>query len=935
MRLDELEIDEASPLELLKRKISPALHMGQYEKATDLMYKVIKRKEAETNGKLRHGLGYYAMEIGRQFKNIDYRALAKYFIDKYPDDAKKLFNESELMELKIVKPDPKDTMGIKRAEMPQIATKDYPEFIDYLKDNGAHFTKDTVSPDSLKAIQGEFSDQGIEKALMKQHIKKPSIVSSDNYIIDGHHRWLAAMNTGQSVDIFRVDKPGKELLQLVKDFPKTTYKDIYNEADEINGSLVDKFLKATGGKYGKRDMCGPACLDFIDWAKQQGIELKRVRGEFVADEVVSAKADFTPEMKKEFMQSGLDWNSAADRKAWIEQSKYAEEWKRVPHYWTVDKDGNIHDPSGYQQLVKTGLAKDLDPSRYIPEVVNEADEVIPMLYHATYKPFLDSIMKNGLGGKGAQTQWEDSKPGYVYLAKDPEVAVSHAEANEEVPDEYVDNIVVLSIDTSQLDQDNLEDDPNVIDDDSTLAYKGIIPTSAFSVNESSSKDTYNEKENIVRQSDIWKVVNTLADRRDDNPFPVRFYDGGYMKVKPSTAKRIVDMYYRATDSLRDKMMKIIHTYNGFKEIAQAAGAVQESAGVGKITKQNTTPDVKPGETERQAKKFFGGNGKPKPLGVKGATPNQAFNLGLTEGYKLQLERGDDMDVLHITDTKTGKRTEVRGKPDYERAYDPTDKLHQLLDKIGKASNISDLINGEVVGINPKHPDGASAKKAADVAYNENMSVTGTARGKEAKRKKLVPGSEAWFKHWFSLPLLKREHVEMAKAELVEYVRLIRENDGKDYMHGYCHVWALKDIQKHPERKIFARVGYHYDDGSEEVDHIFTVDSETGKAYDVRGEFNSIDALLADYEYGADEVNVQEITRADIDDLCRSGELKPLDENFKDGKVKGKSRPGRVKAAGASCNGSVTELRRKAKKYSGERGKMYHWCANMKSGKKKG
>ena len=58
------------------------------------------------------------------------------------------------------------------------------------------------------------------------------------------------------------------------------------------------------------------------------------------------------------------------------------------------------------------------------------------------------------------------------------------------------------------------------------------------------------------------------------------------------------------------------------------------------------------------------------------------------------------------------------------------------------------------------------------------------------------------------------------------------------------------------------------------------------------------------------------------------------ENFKDGKVKGKSRPGRVKKSGASCNGSVTDLRRKAKNASGEKAKMYHWCANMKSGKKK-
>tara|TARA_B100001287_G_scaffold274819_1_gene280994 strand:+ start:3202 stop:4215 length:1014 start_codon:yes stop_codon:yes gene_type:complete len=57
------------------------------------------------------------------------------------------------------------------------------------------------------------------------------------------------------------------------------------------------------------------------------------------------------------------------------------------------------------------------------------------------------------------------------------------------------------------------------------------------------------------------------------------------------------------------------------------------------------------------------------------------------------------------------------------------------------------------------------------------------------------------------------------------------------------------------------------------------------------------------------------------------------ENYKDGKVKGKSRPGRVKKSGASCKGSVTSLRAKAKRYGGEKGKMYHWCANMKGGKK--
>ena len=70
-----------------------------------------------------------------------------------------------------------------------------------------------------------------------------------------------------------------------------------------------------------------------------------------------------------------------------------------------------------------------------------------------------------------------------------------------------------------------------------------------------------------------------------------------------------------------------------------------------------------------------------------------------------------------------------------------------------------------------------------------------------------------------------------------------------------------------------------------------------------------------------------------DKLEATKESIDVNENYKDGKKKGKSRPGRVKKAGASCTGSVTSLRKKAKS-GGEKGKMYHWCANMKSGKKK-
>ena len=70
------------------------------------------------------------------------------------------------------------------------------------------------------------------------------------------------------------------------------------------------------------------------------------------------------------------------------------------------------------------------------------------------------------------------------------------------------------------------------------------------------------------------------------------------------------------------------------------------------------------------------------------------------------------------------------------------------------------------------------------------------------------------------------------------------------------------------------------------------------------------------------------------DADKKGDDGHVDENFADGKKKGKSRPGRVKRSGASCKGSVTDLRKRAKGASGEKRKMYHWCANMKSGRSK-
>lgn len=61
-------------------------------------------------------------------------------------------------------------------------------------------------------------------------------------------------------------------------------------------------------------------------------------------------------------------------------------------------------------------------------------------------------------------------------------------------------------------------------------------------------------------------------------------------------------------------------------------------------------------------------------------------------------------------------------------------------------------------------------------------------------------------------------------------------------------------------------------------------------------------------------------------------LNKLTENFADGKKPG--RKGLAKRSGVNCKASVTSLRKTAKNSSGEKARMAHWCANMKSGKSK-
>jgi hypothetical protein len=114
-------------------------------------------------------------------------------------------------------------------------------------------------------------------------------------------------------------------------------------------------------------------------------------------------------------------------------------------------------------------------SKFEKLIENVLDNInIPqVLYHATYKPLIKKIMQNGLGGK-TRKNYENSVSGIVYLAYDPYQAESYAETSDMVPESWLDNIIILQINTTGLDKSLFAIDKNNQSGD-TLEYKGIIP----------------------------------------------------------------------------------------------------------------------------------------------------------------------------------------------------------------------------------------------------------------------------------------------------------------------------------------------------------------------------------------------------------------------------------------------------------------------------
>ena len=84
----------------------------------------------------------------------------------------------------------------------------------------------------------------------------------------------------------------------------------------------------------------------------------------------------------------------------------------------------------------------------------------------------------------------------------------------------------------------------------------------------------------------------------------------------------------------------------------------------------------------------------------------------TTFYKLQYITHGPNAVLKITPNGATAWIELRGKSNFEIAYDPNDKLHRTVTQIGKGVNVSDFVNGKIVTVFDRGD--ATAEKARRV-----------------------------------------------------------------------------------------------------------------------------------------------------------------------------------------------------------------------------
>jgi len=140
-----------------------------------------------------------------------------------------------------------------RRDMPQVKTQDLGKALDMVADK-VRVSKETISASKLKKSQKQlYTDKvkGIASKFSSPKSMKPLIISKDNHIVDGHHRWGAAIyKWGDDVKlpVYRIHLSATSAIKLYSLISKSINEVIsgLREAITIPIEIGDTVL---GGKF--------------------------------------------------------------------------------------------------------------------------------------------------------------------------------------------------------------------------------------------------------------------------------------------------------------------------------------------------------------------------------------------------------------------------------------------------------------------------------------------------------------------------------------------------------------------------------------------------------------------------------------------------------------------------------------------------------------
>jgi hypothetical protein len=108
----------------------------------------------------------------------------------------------------------KEKIMLPRSSLPQISEDQFDEFRNYMNDQGISSKIVRIPAKDLKPIQRHMKKSKIKALYDEGDFSAPIIVSEDMYIMDGHHRWVAALLKRTKITCLQFNCPIVKLFEL-------------------------------------------------------------------------------------------------------------------------------------------------------------------------------------------------------------------------------------------------------------------------------------------------------------------------------------------------------------------------------------------------------------------------------------------------------------------------------------------------------------------------------------------------------------------------------------------------------------------------------------------------------------------------------------------------------------------------------------------------